>query len=93
MEVWDLAARDVLPLVDGYVAQETYNGRTFDGRSVTEQLCYNIIAIESVKIKNGQSIKETKNSIRCYLSNIINKSHCDDIAERIYLTTKAYTEE
>lgn len=93
MKVWDLAARDVQPLVDRYVAQETHDGNTLDGRSVVRQLCYNVIAMESVKIKNGQTIKETKDNIYCYLSNIINKAYCDEIAERIYLSTKVYMDE
>ena len=93
MEIWDLAAHDVQPLVDRYIAQETLGKTTFDGRSVIKQLCYNIIAIESVKVKNGQTIKETKSNLRCYLGNIINKSYCDEIASRIYLATKVYMEE
>ncbi len=93
MEIWDLAAQDVQPLINRYISQETHNGKTFDGRSAVEQLCYNIIAVESVKIKNGQTIKETKNNLRCYLGNIINKAYCDEIASRIYLATKVYMEE
>ena len=93
MKVWDLAIRDVQPLINRYVAQETHNGRTFDGRSVIEQLCYNIAAVESAKIKNGQTIKETKDNIRCYIGNIINKAYCEEIASRIYLATKVYMEE
>lgn len=93
MKVWDLATRDVQTLINRYVARETHDGRTFDGRSVIEQLCYNIAAVESVKIKNGQTIKETKDNIRCYLGNIINKAYCEEIASCIYLATKVYTEE
>lgn len=93
MEIWDLAAHDVQPLINRYVAQETHSGKTFDNRSVVEQLCYNIIAIESIKVKSGQTIKETKSNLRGYLGNIINKAYCDEIASRIYLATKVYMEE
>lgn len=93
MEIWNLAAHDVQHLVYRYITQETHNGKTFDNRNVVEQLCYNIIAVESVKVKNGQTIKETKNNLRCYLGNIINKVYCDEIASRIYFATKVYMEE
>ena len=93
MEIWDLAAHDVQPLVDRYITQETLDKMTFDGRSVIKQLCYNIIAIESLKVKYGQTIKETKANITGYMGNILNKSYCDEIASRIYLATKVYMEE
>lgn len=93
MEIWDLAAHDVQPLVDRYVTQGTSRGKTFDGRSVIKQLCYNIIAIESLKVKHGQTIKETKANINGYLGSIINRAYCDEIASRIYLATKVYMEE
>lgn len=93
MEIWDLAAHDVQPLVDRHITQETLDKMTFDGRSVIKQLCYNIIAIESLKVKYGQTIKETKANITGYMGNILNKSYCDEIASRIYLATKVYMEE
>lgn len=93
MEIWDLAAHDVQPLVDRYITQETLGKTTFDGCSVIKQLCYNIIAIESLKVKYGQTIKETKANITGYMGNILNKSYCDEIASRIYLATKVHMEE
>lgn len=92
-DICNAVAQKMIPIFDTYCKQEVHNGKTYTGSDLTAQLFYNVVAMESIKIKNGQTLNETKAYMECYLGNIFNKSYVNEIAERIYLCTKTYTEE
>jgi len=91
-DICNAVAHEIMPTFNTYCKQEIHNGKTYSGSDLAPQLFYNVVAMESVKIKNGQTLNETKAYMQCYLGNIFNKSYVSEIAERIYLCTKEYTE-